>query len=230
MSKLKLEGNASGTGVITLTAPNTNVDRTITLPDSAGSLLDTTSTLDATKLAGALPAIDGSALTNLPISPAGKVLQVVSVTKTDEWSTTSTSYVDVTGMSVSITPSSTTSKIYVMVQVAAGGTEVSSWLGVMLRLYRDTTSISQSTVSTGATAGVNFGTGSGLHQNNKYATWFAGGNYLDSPNTTSAITYKIKLATVNYGSATAFVNRSQTATDQFSGTGTSSITLMEIGA
>ena len=38
MSKLKLEGNASGTGVITLTAPNTDVDRTITLPDSDATL------------------------------------------------------------------------------------------------------------------------------------------------------------------------------------------------
>jgi len=33
MSKLKVSGNASGTGVITLEAPNTNTDRTITLPD-----------------------------------------------------------------------------------------------------------------------------------------------------------------------------------------------------
>ena len=33
MSKIKISGNASGTGVVTLTAPNTNTDRTITLPD-----------------------------------------------------------------------------------------------------------------------------------------------------------------------------------------------------
>jgi hypothetical protein len=65
MSKVKIQGNASGTGVVTLTAPNTNADRTITLPDSGGTVLDSTSTLDATKLAGALPAIDGSALTAL---------------------------------------------------------------------------------------------------------------------------------------------------------------------
>jgi hypothetical protein len=65
MSKVKIQGNASGTGVVTLTAPNTNTDRTITLPDSTGSILDSTSTLDATKLSGALPAIDGSALTGV---------------------------------------------------------------------------------------------------------------------------------------------------------------------
>jgi hypothetical protein len=39
MSKVKIQGNASGTGVVTLTAPNTNTDRTITLPDGTGTLV-----------------------------------------------------------------------------------------------------------------------------------------------------------------------------------------------
>jgi len=81
MSKVKIQGNASGTGVVTLTAPNTNTDRTITLPDSTGSILDSTSTLDATKLSGALPAIDGSALTGV-----GKVLQVQQHFSTTKYS------------------------------------------------------------------------------------------------------------------------------------------------
>ena len=51
MSKIKIQGNASGTGVVTLTAPNTNTDRTITLPDGTGSILMTDG--------------DGSALTSL---------------------------------------------------------------------------------------------------------------------------------------------------------------------
>ena len=38
MSKVKIQGNASGTGVVTLTAPNTNTDRTITLPDATTTL------------------------------------------------------------------------------------------------------------------------------------------------------------------------------------------------
>ena len=38
MSKIKIQGNASGTGVVTLTAPNTNTDRTITLPDGTGDI------------------------------------------------------------------------------------------------------------------------------------------------------------------------------------------------
>jgi len=39
MSKVKIEGNASGTGTLTIAAPNTNTDRTLTLPDGAGELL-----------------------------------------------------------------------------------------------------------------------------------------------------------------------------------------------
>ena len=57
MSKLKVSGNASGTGVITLEAPNTNTDRAITLPDSAGTLLMTDG--------------DGSNLTGLSHTPEG---------------------------------------------------------------------------------------------------------------------------------------------------------------
>jgi hypothetical protein len=39
MSKVKIQGNASGTGVLTVTAPNTSTDRTITLPDATGTLI-----------------------------------------------------------------------------------------------------------------------------------------------------------------------------------------------
>jgi hypothetical protein len=39
MAKVKIQGNASGTGVLTVTAPNTSTDRTITLPDGTGTLI-----------------------------------------------------------------------------------------------------------------------------------------------------------------------------------------------
>ena len=40
MAKVKIQGHASGTGVLTVTAPNTSSDRTITLPDATGTLLN----------------------------------------------------------------------------------------------------------------------------------------------------------------------------------------------
>lgn len=50
MSKVKIEGNASGTGTLTISAPNTNTDRSLTLPDTAGEVLvtDGTITIDDT--------------------------------------------------------------------------------------------------------------------------------------------------------------------------------------
>ena len=81
MSKVKIQGNASGTGVVTLTAPNTNTDRTITLPDGDISLgvgiddnaTSTAITIDASEQVGigtASPAgllhISGSTTTTLP--------------------------------------------------------------------------------------------------------------------------------------------------------------------
>ena len=67
MSKVKIEGHGTGTGTFTVTTPSSNTDRTITLPDSTGTILDNTSTLDATKLSGNLPAISGANLTSLPV-------------------------------------------------------------------------------------------------------------------------------------------------------------------
>ena len=49
MAKVKIQGHASGTGILTVTAPNTSTDRTITLPDATGTLA---TTADITSLAG----------------------------------------------------------------------------------------------------------------------------------------------------------------------------------
>ena len=46
MAKVKIQGHASGTGVLTVTAPNTSTDRTITLPDSTGTLATTADTFN----------------------------------------------------------------------------------------------------------------------------------------------------------------------------------------
>ena len=50
MSKVAIQGNASGTGTFTIAAPNSNTDRTLTLPDEAGTVL--TSASDLTGLTG----------------------------------------------------------------------------------------------------------------------------------------------------------------------------------
>ncbi|MDB4514581.1 hypothetical protein N9070_00465, partial [bacterium] len=62
MASIKLQGDTSGE--LTISAPAVAGTNTITLPASTGTLLDSTSTLDATKLSGDLPAISGANLTD----------------------------------------------------------------------------------------------------------------------------------------------------------------------
>ena len=152
--------------------------------------------------------------------PAGSILQVVSTTKTDAASTTSTSFSDVSGLSVSITPSSATSKVLVSYTVQGNGRAGSTSLFV--RLLRDSTLI-----SAGAAAG-NRTEVSGHSLTGEFAIETTGGNFLDSPATTSAITYKIAFSSSVSGQA-AYINRAHQDTDAATTPrGVSSITVMEV--
>jgi len=75
MAKIKIQGNASGTGVVTLTAPNTNSDRTITLPDEditlGGGVDGIVSTANATAIT-----IDSSENVGIGTSSPNAKLQV----------------------------------------------------------------------------------------------------------------------------------------------------------
>ena len=55
MSKIALSPNASGTGVFTIASPSGNTDRTLTLPDEAGTVLTTASDIDASSVSVKLP-------------------------------------------------------------------------------------------------------------------------------------------------------------------------------
>ena len=70
MSKVKIKGNSSGTGVLTIEAPNTNTDRTITLPDGTGTLLNSDG--DGSSLTGISAGADTS-LSNLSATGDAKV-------------------------------------------------------------------------------------------------------------------------------------------------------------
>jgi len=93
LSKIALSGNASGSGTLTIAAPNTNTDRTLTLPDNTGTMMLTNTAVAKSQL------------------PAGSVLQVVQATTGTSFSTTSTTYVHATNHSLSITTIAANSKI-----------------------------------------------------------------------------------------------------------------------
>ena len=115
----------------------------------------------------------------------GKILQVVSTTKTDTFTTSSTSFVDVTGFTVSVTPSSATNKIFVIANFLTGIDSANDL--VLVNLVRDSTNIAQSTGS--GTANQTFAPWS----NNANGSSTNGISFLDSPATTSATTYKIQV-------------------------------------
>ena len=124
--------------------------------------------------------------------PTGSVLQVVSTTKTDVFNTTSTSFIDVTGLSASITPSSTSSKILVTVFFNLA---ISSGYMAMALLRRDSTAICLGDASASrqrATA-----IHKGITNNN--VSEFLSVTFLDSPSTTSATVYKLQIKSENSG-------------------------------
>ncbi len=156
--------------------------------------------------------------------PAGSVLQVVSSAKTDTFSTTSTSYTDITGLSVSITPTSSSSKILVMYQLLTTADPANA--GVMVRLVRNSTAIFVGDAASSRPQVTNGGASS----LNNFCMLPLAGSFLDSPASSSATTYKLQL--FNSGGTTSFVNRTQNDRDTslYDGRGASSITVMEIAA
>jgi hypothetical protein len=200
-----------------------------TIVDAKGDIIAATAADTVARLAvGANNTVltaDSATATGLKWAAAaggGKVLQVVSTTKTDTFTKTSASYEDITGLSVTITPSAATSKILVMVALNGSGVVASSFANY--QIVRDSTAIAiGDTAGSRVTAtGILYGSVTGV-------TSFGGGNFLDSPSSTSALTYKVQLGINTAGNA--YINRAATDTDSANFTRmVSSITVMEIGA
>ena len=144
----------------------------------------------------------------------GKVLQVVQTTKVDAFETSNTyssgGFADITGLSVAITPSATSSKVLILVQISSSVSSNTQFFN----LIRGSTSLLQpSSGSLKSTTLVDQAMG------NVAIT------FLDSPSSTSATTYKV--ATCREGSGSVYINRRSDSTNHSS---TSTITAIEIGA
>jgi len=151
----------------------------------------------------------------------GKVLQVVSANKTDTASTTSTSFVT-TGLEVTITPSATSSKIFIIANANLGHL-MDNTMGACI--LRDSTEL-----NLGDAAGSRMQAGSNIqYQYGSYVTDSFPMTYLDSPSSTSAITYKVAYRCRGYLSQSIYINRGYTDTDAtYYGRSSSTITVMEI--
>ncbi len=142
--------------------------------------------------------------------PTGSVLQVQSTAKLDVFTTTSTSFTDITGLSVSITPSSTSSKIFITAScsMSIDGSDRNA----LLKLVRGSTDIYLADQSGSnrvrSSGGVH--TTHGVSQGTE--TYSVNVMFLDSPSTTSATTYKLQGLT-NNSSQTLAIGRTSGSTD-----------------
>jgi hypothetical protein len=127
----------------------------------------------------------GAAWATVGPSTSGLV-QLKSAIKTTSFSTTSTSMVDVTDVTISITPTSASNKVFVIVSGMTGSADnANTW---RINLLRNSTDIAQST-----------GSGASDQTLSPFTASTTAGDsfsiaFLDSPATTSATTYKIQLA------------------------------------
>ena len=158
----------------------------------------------------------------LPAGASGGIIQVKSVTKTDAFQTSSGSFVDVSGLSVTITPTSSSNKILIQVHVTGDGRSGQSRAN--FRLMRGSTAI-----CIGDTAGGRARSTFAIYRpNDNHTTESASMTHLDSPATTSAVTYKLQIVSGNNSGAVS-VNRAYSWSDAFAhGATASSITVMEV--
>jgi hypothetical protein len=200
MSKVVITGNASGTGDFTIAAPNSNTNRTLTLPDEAGTVLTT---------AG----VPSSAL------PAGSVLQVVNFQTGAVASGTTTVPFDDTipqntegneYMTLAITPTSATSKLKIEINAV-----FSSALGSVMvgSLFQDTTA--------------NALASSWFQQQTAGYRHFLSFSHNMTSGTTSATTFKFRLGG-NTATTTTF--NGDSGNRKFGGALASSITITEYAA
>jgi len=194
MSQIKLKHSGGNSVIIAAPDSNPASDRTLKLPsDGDGTILTTN-------------------------SATGKILQVQSTTKTDFASqalTGSSNFFDISGMSVAITPSNTNNKIFVMFTVAVACNN--NFQNNFIQLRRDSTDIAKGTA--GGTVNASFYD----KTRDNFSPENISVHFLDSPSTTSAVTYKVRWSGEN--GDTYYLNRNSTNTNEGM---ISSITVMEV--
>ena len=166
----------------------------------------------------------------LPSGSAGGIIQIRQTLKTDSFNTNSQNLVDITGMSVSITPTRSDSKILVQVHLSFGGDD--NMYG-QVRLVRDPgdQTVGGSTAVSGNQRNGTFGVNTPNGANGQYKMYSAECQILDSPATTSTLTYKLQVASTNTGGNYFYLNRPENNNDQqYIIGGSSTITVMEVSA
>ena len=156
----------------------------------------------------------------VPTGGGGGIIQVVHETRTTSFTTTNTAYVDF--MSVTITPKFNTSKMLVRYGLSAGTDNDN--MHVYSSMFRNDTQIAAPT-DTGSRTG-----SFSVHNTMDQSMTYGGGEHLDSPATTSAITYKIKVKSSNGQTVTFNRSYRDNNAGAYDGRAVSFLTVMEVSA
>jgi len=214
---MSLRLNGSNSGFSEITAPATAGDNTLTLPTGNGSANQflknsgTAGTLEFAALAGS----------NMP---AGSILQVQSVTKTDRFSTSNSSQTDVTGLSVTITPTSATTKMLLLASIGLANTTTDDY-AVYLTFGLGGSTL---TAATGDAEGSRRRTTTAFRVSGNHIAMGASFNFLHDHDSSSNLTYSVQVG-MDSGGGNVFINR--TGADDNSairGRGISTLTVMEV--
>ena len=219
MGAIKLKHTSGNGTILNSPAANPSSDITLKLPSTTGS---------AGQVLKVASANHSSTNAELEFAAAvgGKILQVVQTVKTDTTSRGGSSGNDalaaIPGLSVDITPSATSSKIYVVVNIKQGSLS-SAW--IKYQLQRDSTGIYLGDTVSGKIPVTNFS-----YPGNDYGFSSVSENFLDSPNTTSQITYQVYWGVRTDSGRIGYINRTGYDASVYAPRGASSITAMEVAA
>ena len=160
----------------------------------------------------------------------GKILQVVTALKTNTASQGSATYASISGLQPTITPTASTSKILININIKIGASH--QYADVNLKLYRSVGG-SELEIFSGTNVGNRTAGFYGVQDFHQMATYFqipCSSQYLDEPNTDQQITYLMKWQ-VTRGGTYIYVNRTGDDTnDSGAHRLSSSITLTEVAA
>ena len=223
---LQIKGDGTTDGTLQLNcSQNTHGIKIKSPPHSAGASYTLTMPTTDGNSSQFLQTNGSGVLTWAEAGGGGKIGQVISTTKTDTFSESVSNGVvgsTITGLTVTITPSATTSKILVILDMNAG---LSSIGGIHFHLYRGTTHI-----DLGDASGSRSRSSKGMIETDStgYKSMLST-NFLDTPSSTSALTYSVKMGHTSGSSKTMYLNRDADYPDQFRyPINTSTITVMEV--
>jgi hypothetical protein len=225
MTKIRLYGDTSG--YVELDAPAAAGNNSIRLPDSNGDFLFGGQTYKLPANGGTLDSTNRT----------GNILQVVHSQLTTSFSGTSTQtgtgyYIDVTGLSASITPTSTSSKILILTNMYVGASATNGGYQQHFRIKRNGTPVILGTSEGGRPTSTGRINQYNSDTDVQYRMTSFNGVHYDSPASTSALTYQIELGGYS-GSPIIFVNRPSTwqaSANDYDSIPVSTLTLMEVSA